>query len=269
MPYRRERGAVRPTRAQPRPSARDRESVMRKRLAAVLPVLVAGALIAGCTGESTATSPNSQPEQTQSEATATQDAPSTDTTSSTETPAQPAQPEESADLASVREEIASDGTMGAVWYLGMYDGDITSGDFSSWLSTLSYQDGTPLLTKYPFMANVTAKAVTEGSDIYCIVPAHAGDSVSVCQWLYSTTDDGQWSEKAGDTIYASDTDEPVLIQASAGEFNPNFAVSLHGTDGRSFDNHVLVTSGMDGKLVLPTDEQSGQALLSDFSPYAY
>lgn len=180
MPYRRERGAVRPTRAQSRPSARHRESVMRKRLAAVLPVLITGALIAGCAGETTATSPTSQPEQTQSEATATQDAPSTDTTSSTETPAQPAQPEESADLASVREEIASDGTMGAVWYLGMYDGDITSGGFSSWLSTLSYQDGTPLLTKYPFMANVTAKAVTEGSDIYCIVPAHAGDSVSVC-----------------------------------------------------------------------------------------
>lgn len=159
--------------------------------------------------------------------------------------------------------------MGAVWYLGMYDGDITSGDFSSWLSTLTYQDETPLLTKYPFMADVTAKAVTEGSDVYCIVPAHVGDSVSVCQWLYSTTDDGQWSEKAGDTIYASDTGEPVLIQASAGEFNPNFAVSLHGTDGRSFENHVLVTSGMDGKLVLPTDEQGGQALLSDFSPYAY
>ena len=120
MPYRRERGAVRPTRAQLRPSARHRESVMRKHLAAVLPVIITGALIAGCEGETTATSPTSQPEQTQSEATATQDAPSTDTTSSTETPAQPAQPEESADLASVREEIASDGTMGAVWYLGMY-----------------------------------------------------------------------------------------------------------------------------------------------------
>lgn len=242
---------------------------MRKHLAAVLPVLVAGALIAGCAGESVATSPTSQPEQTQSEATATQDAPSTDTASPAETPAQPAQPEETANLASVREEIASDGTMGAVWYLGMYDGDITSDDFSSWLSTLTYQDGTPLLTKYPFMADVTAKAVTEGSDVYCIVPAHAGDSVSVCQWLYSTTDDGQWSEKAGDTIYASDTGEPVLIQASAGEFNPNFAVSLRGTDGRSFDNHVLVTSGMDGKLVLPTDEQGGQPLLSDYSSYAY
>ena len=151
----------------------------------------------------------------------------------------------------------------------MYDGDITSDDFSSWLSSVTYQDGTPLLTKYPFMAEVAARVVTEGSDIYCIVPAHAGDSVSVCQWLYSTTDDGQWSEKAGNTIYASDTSEPVLIQASAGEFNPNFAVSLRGTDGRSFDNHVLVTSGMDGKLVLPTDEQGGQALLSDFSPYAY
>ena len=134
---------------------------MRRHLAAVLPVLITGALIAGCAGETTATSPTSQPEQTQSEATATQDAPSTDTTSSTETPVQPAQPEESVNLASVREEIASDGTMGAVWYLGMYDGDITSDDFSSWLSTLTYQDGTPLLAKYPFIADITAKALTD------------------------------------------------------------------------------------------------------------
>lgn len=151
----------------------------------------------------------------------------------------------------------------------MYDRDITSDGFSSWLSSVTYQDGTPLPTKHPFTAEVAARVVTEGDDIYCIVPAHAGDSVSICQWLYSTTDDGQWSEKAGDTLYASDTGEPVLIQASAGEFNPNFAVSIHGTDGRSFENHVLVTSGMDGRLVLPSDAGSGQALLSDFSPYAY
>ena len=240
---------------------------MRKHLAALLPVLVAAALTTGCAGASAPTSPTPQPEQAKPEATATTtDTPSSDTSSPSNPPAQP---EETADLASVREEIASDGTMGAVWHLGMYDGDITSDDFSSWLSSVTYQDGTPLLTKYPFMAEVAARVVTEGSDIYCIVPAHAGDSVSVCQWLYSTTDDGQWSEKAGNTIYASDTGEPVLIQASSGAFNPNFAVSLRGTDGRSFDNHVLVTSGMDGKLVLPTDEQGGQALLSDFSPYAH
>lgn len=240
---------------------------MRKRLATLLPVLVAAALTTGCAGASAPTSPASQPEQAKPEATATTtDTPSSDTSSPSKAPAQP---DETANLASVREEIASDGTMGAVWYLGMYDGDITSDDFSSWLSTVTYQDGTPLLTKYPFMAEVTARAVTEGSDVYCIVPAHAGDSVSVCQWLYSTTNNGQWSEEAGDTLYASDTGEPVLIQASAGEFNPNFAVSIHGTDGRSFENHVLVTSGMDGKLVLPSDADSSQALLSDFSPYAY
>lgn len=241
---------------------------MRKRLAALLPVLVAAALTTGCAGASAPTSSTPQPEQAQPEATAiTTDTPSSDSTSSPSNAS--AQPDETVDLASVRDEIASDGTMGAVWYLGMYDGDITSDGFSSWLSSVTYQDGTPLLTKYPFMADVTAKAVTEGSDVYCIVPAHAGDSVSACQWLYSTTDDGQWSEKAGDTIYASDTGEPVLIQASAGEFNPNFAVSIRGTDGRSFENHVPVTSGMDGRLVLPSDAGSGQALLSDFSPYAY
>lgn len=241
---------------------------MRKRLATLLPVLVAAALTSGCAGTSAPTSPTPQPEQAQPEVTATTtDTPSSDSTSSPSNA--PAQPEETADLASVREEIASDGTMGAVWHLGMYDGDITSDDFSSWLSTVTYQDGTPVLTKYPFMANVTTKVVTEGSDNYCIIPAHAGDSVSICQWLYSTTDDGQWSEKAGDTLYASDTGEPVLIQASAGEFNPNFAASIHGTDDRSFESRVLVTSGMDGRLVLPSDAGSGQALLSDFSPYAY
>lgn len=196
---------------------------------------VAAALATGCAGASAPTSPASQPDET-------------------------------ASLASVRKEIASDG---AVWHLGMYDRDITSDGLSSWLSSVTYQDGTPLPTKHPFTAEVAARVVTEGGDIYCIVPAHAGDSVSICQWPYSTTDDGQWSEKAGDTLYASDTGEPVLIQASAGEFNPNFAVSIHGTDGRSFENHVLVTSGMDGKLVLPSDAGSGQALLSDFSPYAY
>ena len=240
---------------------------MRKRLATLPPVLVAAALATGCAGASAPTSPASQPEQAKPEATATTtDTPSSDASSSSNAPAQP---DETADLASVREEIASDGTMGAVWHLGMYDRDITSDDFSSWLSSVTYQDGTPLPTKHPFTAEVAARVVTEGGDIYCIVPAHAGDSVSICQWPYSTTDDGQWSEKAGDTLYASDTGEPVLIQASAGEFNPNFAVSIHDTDGRSFENHVLVTSGMDGRLVLPSDAGSGQALLSDFSPYAY
>lgn len=93
--------------------------------------------------------------------------------------------------------------------------------------------------------------------------------MSVCQWLYSTTDNGQWSEKAGDTIRTSDTSEPVLVQESAGELDPNFAVSLHGADGRSSNNHALVTSGLDGKLVLPTDEQSGRAPPSNLSSYAY
>lgn len=102
----------------------------------------------------------------------------------------------------------------------MYDRDIASDGLSSWLSSVTYQDGTPLPTKHPFTAEVAARVVTEGGDIYCIVPAHAGDSVSICQWLYSTTDDGQWSEKAGDTLYASDTSEPVLIQASAGGVQP-------------------------------------------------
>lgn len=83
------------------------------------------------------------------------------------------------------------------------------------------------------------------------------------------TDDGQWSDKAGDTIHTSDTGEPALVQESAGELDPNFAVSLHGADGRSFDNHALVIGGLNGKLALPTDEQCGRALLSDLSLYAY
>jgi hypothetical protein len=61
----------------------------------------------------------------------------------------------------------------------------------------------------------------------------------------------------------------TLHAPSVVELNPNFAVSLHGADGRPFDNHVLVTSGLDGKLVPPTDEQSDRALPSDLSPYAY
>lgn len=246
---------------------------MRKHLAALLSLLVAAMLVAGCASGSAPTSSPSQPESTEPDSTAEAEITKPDSADEVAAASDDAantnsESEESESLKAIGEEIASDGTMGAVWYLGMYEGDIASDDFDAWLSAITYEDGTPLLDRYPFMADITAKASIEGSDIYCLVPAHAGDSVSICEWLYSTSEDGQWSEEAGTTFYSSDTGEPVLIQASAGEFNPNFAVTLHDTDERIFDSHLFVLSGRDGKLVLPAGE-NGKALLTDLSPYVY
>lgn len=79
---------------------------------------------------------------------------------------------------------------------------------------------------------------------------------------------GTWACTTGTSRLTTSYVMACLPQRPRWHF-PTHQAPLHGTDGRSSNNHVLVTSGLDGKLVLPTDEQSGRTPPSNLSSYAY
>lgn len=202
----------------------------RTLISLALSLLLALGLTA-CGGEEPQTTPESQPDPAPTEEAALSEAPS---------------------LTQLREETQSAGGAAAIAYLGC---------LSEGQSMEEFLAGSSLLADYPFLGDLdeahTVRA--EGAEVYCLVPAHIDDPLTVQAFVIDESN--QYQGAAGETLYQSETGEPVLLVGNISDIMPNLLVTLTGADGQARSFHPFL-SLCDGRVDLPAEP-----VLYDFSRY--
>ena len=158
-------------------------------------------------------------------------------------------PAEEDPLTLLRQEIAADGSQLGVAYLGMM-GD---GDMAAWLADSGWTQTFPFLTELTAQQTVTRP----GNEVYCIVPADAGASLTVR--AYDPLND---TSPVGDVLYESADGAPVCLRGNISDIMPNMEVTVSGNGGEAVYRPAL--SLMDGAVSIIADCGS----VYDFTPGA-
>lgn len=160
--------------------------------------------------------------------------------------------QEAPSLSRLREEAQSAGADAAIAFLGSLSQEESMADFLS---------GSALLEDYPFLGDIdeahTVRAA--GSEVYCLVPVRTDAPLTVQAFVMDESN--QYLGEAGETLYESQTGEPVLLVCNVSDIMPNLLVTLTGTDGQacSFNPFLSLCSG---QVDLPAEP-----VLYDFSRY--
>lgn len=158
-------------------------------------------------------------------------------------------PAEDDPLTLLRQEIADSGSQLGVAYLGMM-GD---GDVAAWLADSGWTQTFPFLTELTAQQTVTRP----GGEVYCIVPADAGASLTVR--AYDPLDD---ASPVGEVLYESTDGAPVCLRGNISDIMPNMEVTVSGDSGEAVYRPAL--SLMDGAVSIITSAGS----VYDFTPGA-
>lgn len=148
-------------------------------------------------------------------------------------------------LSALQAEIADDGKLIGVAYLGWLEGDMETA-----CEDLTYLDYTK---DFPFIKDIDEFAETEGYRMYLIVPADGDVSVSVCRCEF----DDEYMPYDGEELI--NANEPVLVRGNMSDTIPNIYVIAE--KGSEKVEYTPVQSGMDGKL------ENSEDKVYDFTPY--
>lgn len=113
-----------------------------------------------------------------------------------------------------------------------------------------------LANKYPFLLDCTP-VLTEGAELYAIVPANGATAITVYRADISA--DGTYIDNKDAPLYVGKPGEPVVLRCNISEIYTNVLVSL--TDGKQIREFRPMISLKDGRMV----QEAG---LYDFSVYS-
>lgn len=156
-------------------------------------------------------------------------------------------PAESADLTAFRETLAAKQAPWAIAYLG----DLADGQSLEELVEAAAED-------HAFLADLSEEQVvaTEGSEVYCLVPADLEDTCTVQSC--AAGEDGDLVP--GKTLYEGGG-QPVLLVCNVSDVLPNLLVTVTGPDGTT-ETYAPCRSLCDGSVALPAASAA-----YDFSVY--
>jgi len=159
-------------------------------------------------------------------------------------------------LSQCRQAMTDYSMMGAVSYLGWYEGEMGSDEF--------YQSFPEEIMEFPFLSDLDKKQLidVDGYELYAFIPADPEASVTVSHWIINEEND--YLGEAGDVIYSSETGDPIIIRCNVSEFVPNVVINITDSTGRSLEYNPCL-NGMDGGVVIPFDEELGQVILFDYT----
>jgi len=140
-----------------------------------------------------------------------------------------------------RQSLLDAGSACGVVYMGYVDP--AADDLDSWRSYYEslFRDGGYLDT-YAFLADIPASsfATTGGEELFLIIPADAGASVSVSHTVYDT----EYHASQGETLY-SGGGAPFLLKCNVSDIYPDSQVLISGSGGST--TVVPMISLMDGR----------------------
>jgi predicted small lipoprotein YifL len=123
-----------------------------------------------------------------------------------------------------------------------------------------------LMEYYSFVAEIPSERFveTDGYDMYCVVPASLDYSVKVEEVSLPENTEA-WEPIIGETIYESETGEPILLKCNESDIFTNVLVTITTPDGTEKKISPYL-SLMDGSLAGINEDQSGLTAL-DFTRY--
>ncbi len=127
---------------------------------------------------------------------------------------------EAIELRGLREQIRQSGAAAGVIYLGRAEGTEAA--------SLIWGDSDP---GFSFLRKVqdTEYVESEGSFVFCVIPAEEKASVAVDEWSKDASND--YNGAAGKVFYRSDSGKPVIVKGIADAGLPNLVVSVVNDSG--------------------------------------
>ena len=163
-----------------------------------------------------------------------------------------ASPTEDPSLSRLREQTETTGNLMAVAFLGT----LSEGGQEAYDELVE-----PLLESSPFLADLDWEkaAVASGMEVYCVVPRDPDCHITVTEQILTDVSDGEVRE--GETLYDSDTGEPVLLMGNESDIFPNLKVTMTASDGETL-SYSPCLSLRDGLL-----DRGGTEGVYDFTVY--
>ena len=150
-------------------------------------------------------------------------------------------------LADLRLEMEPSAAIAGVFFLGVHDGTPLDDVFYSDADRQVYWERRPFMKFIP----MGRYARTDGSEVYCIVPADPQATVKVTEWDES----GNGAPVEGKVLYESSSGEPFYIQGNASDIMPNMAVTITDRYGNVLDKYHPAISLKDGTVSSSRDDQ--------------
>lgn len=183
---------------------------------------------------------------------ATQDTKPADTTPETE-------PEQDASLNSLRQAMVETPQLFAVAYFGNHnnwDSDLPVDPFE-----IMKAQAPQLCEDLPFLLEIPEdRIIGENGDLFCIVPLDVNATVAVSK--------GIWDDMGGayifeDSLYFSQSGEPILVFCNSGGFEPDTELYISGPSGEAFWYPQI----NDNLCAVPLLNNDWENMFYDFSPY--
>ena len=145
-------------------------------------------------------------------------------------------------LAELRQDMAP--AIAGILYLGFGEEGLTSPSIAENIREKGYH------TQYPFLQDIDSDhtVVTEGYELYCIIPADPAASVDV-NVLDAETG------VTGDTLYQSRDGAPFLLMCNTSDIMSNVTVSIVDSQGAFLSLYSPGISLRDGCVLLPGEDQ--------------
>ena len=157
---------------------------------------------------------------------------------------------EAPELAALQEEIAGNGALFGVAYLGY-------AELPGWEDVCVYVEANGYADEFPFLLGVMEDhaVLQEGGEVYAVVPV--GKDVSLTVSDFFMDDDAYIPERGEDLLTVTDG-KPLLLRGNVSEIVPNLLITAE--KGPKSVEYNPCISGMDGSVVV--DEG-----VYDFTPY--
>ena len=207
---------------------------MKRILCALLLVLALTLSLAACGKKQPTGDPSAQPPIEQPDGPDTPD-----------TPAPPVLSEAEQSLADLREAIKAEGAALGCALLGS-----TYGSDAIDLRALLKENG--WAARYPFLLDLPSELTvsTGGWEIYCIVPADEGASITVNEFGWPSWDAEE--PVVGGVLWESRSGIPFCMAANVSDIMPDTQITLTAADGTSVTYQPFL-SLRDGSLAVPED----------------
>ncbi len=96
---------------------------------------------------------------------------------------------------------------------------------------------------YPFVSEIPEErfvSVSEGWEVFCIIPASDSTGVAVNAWCFEETD-SDYKEVKGELIYQNGVGEPFFVKCNISDIMPDSLVTLYLSDGTEVTWHPTIS----------------------------